>query len=37
MGEDFERNQMICKGNGLGGGAYHRQQSIKAGLKIPRK
>ena len=20
LGEDFERNQMICKGNGLGGG-----------------
>ena len=37
LGEDFERNQMICKGNGLGGGVYHRQQSIKAGLKIPRK
>ena len=38
VGEDFERNQMICKGNGLGGGGvYHRQQSIKAGLKIPRK
>ena len=34
--EDFERNQMICKGNGWGG-VYHRQQSIKAGLKIPRK
>ena len=36
-GRGFWEESDDLQGKWIGGGVYHRQQSIKAGLKIPRK